>query len=226
MTTMEKLEIHEAASSGDYDALQEIIKCGKFDVNLGDIDWGDKTPLHWACQKGFVECVRLLLDNGANGTAKTVTGWTPAHFAAESGRITALRALQASNVRVDKKDNYGCTPRRLAEIYDHQECVKFLQQAEQEIAARRQTLGDVSSDDEMTERPVTEVKPDEKTTATPTPPVIKDFTTPPPTVSKGFKTPIPTISKGFKTATPTISKGFTTLGGKGRKKPRIVASKI
>ncbi|CAL1545237.1 unnamed protein product [Lymnaea stagnalis] len=178
MTTMEKLEIHEAASSGDYDALQEIIKCGKFDVNLGDLDWGDKTPLHWACQKGFVECVRLLLDNGANGTARTVTGWTPAHFAAESGRITALRALQASNVRVDKRDNYGCTPKRLAEIYDHQECVKFLQQAEQEIAERRQTLGgEESSGDEreITDRPVTEVKTEDKTIVAP--PIVRKGST-------------------------------------------------
>uniref|UniRef100_A0A2C9JHK7 Uncharacterized protein n=1 Tax=Biomphalaria glabrata TaxID=6526 RepID=A0A2C9JHK7_BIOGL len=148
MTSMIGLEIHEAASLGDHDALEEYIKSGRFDINQGDLNWGDKTPLHWASQKGFAECVRLLLDNGAFGLARTETGWTPAHFAAESGRITVLRALHASNVRVDKKDNYGCTPRRLAEIYDHQDCIKFLQQAEQEIAERRHNLGLLNSSDE------------------------------------------------------------------------------
>lgn len=46
------LEIHEAASLGDHDALEEYIKSGRFDINQGDLNWGDKTPLHWASQKG------------------------------------------------------------------------------------------------------------------------------------------------------------------------------
>ena len=48
------LEIHEAASTGDYDCLEELVISGKFDLNLGDEDWGNKTPLHWACQKGIL----------------------------------------------------------------------------------------------------------------------------------------------------------------------------
>ncbi|XP_059149455.1 ankyrin repeat domain-containing protein 66-like [Physella acuta] len=155
MTSMVGLEIHEAASVGDFDSLEELIKSGKFDVNTGDEDWNRKTPLHWACQRGFVECIRLLLDNGAKGTVRTETGWTPAHCAAETGKVTALRALHAANIRVDKKDNYGCTPRRLAEIYGHHECVKFLIQAEQEIEERRQALGLTDSTDEETEEDTT-----------------------------------------------------------------------
>lgn len=49
---MAGLELHEAASTGDYDVLEEYLKTGKFDVNLKDADWGDRTPLHWACAKG------------------------------------------------------------------------------------------------------------------------------------------------------------------------------
>ena len=77
---------------------------------------------------GYVECVRLLLEYGAKGTARTDTGWTPAHFAAESGKLTAIRALYTGGVSVCRKDVYGCTPRRVAEVYNHQECVKFLTQ--------------------------------------------------------------------------------------------------
>ncbi|RUS75140.1 hypothetical protein EGW08_017103, partial [Elysia chlorotica] len=78
------LEVHEAASTGDYDSLEEYLSTGKYDLNLGDEDWGNKTALHWACQRGYVECIRLLLEHGAK-PVRTVTGWTPAHFAAETG---------------------------------------------------------------------------------------------------------------------------------------------
>ena len=81
----------------------------------------------WLFYTGFVECIRLLLDHGAQGTAVTDTGWTPAHFAAETGKLTVLRALHNAGISVIKKDIYGDSPRRLAEIYGHVECVKFLE---------------------------------------------------------------------------------------------------
>lgn len=46
------LEIHDAASTGDYDSLEEYLKSGKFDVNLKDEEWNNRTALHWACAKG------------------------------------------------------------------------------------------------------------------------------------------------------------------------------
>lgn len=69
-----------------------------------------------------------MLDHGANGTARSDTGWTPAHFAAETGKLTVLRALYSASIPVGMKDKYGDTPRRIAEIYGHTECVKFLDQ--------------------------------------------------------------------------------------------------
>ena len=77
---------------------------------------------------GFVECIRLLLEHGAKGTARTTTGWTPAHCAAESNRIPALRALHAAHVPVDLQDKHGDTPRRIATIYGHHDCAKYLLQ--------------------------------------------------------------------------------------------------
>jgi ankyrin repeat protein len=49
---MSGLEIHEAASTGDFDSLEEYLRSGKFDVNLPDVEWGNRTALHWACAKG------------------------------------------------------------------------------------------------------------------------------------------------------------------------------
>ena len=56
------LEIHDAASTGDYDALEEFVKTGKYDVNLKDIDASNRTALHWACQKGKVYEKMLVAD--------------------------------------------------------------------------------------------------------------------------------------------------------------------
>ena len=46
------LELHDAATTGDYDAIRDYIRSGKFYINLGDIDVSNRTALHWACQKG------------------------------------------------------------------------------------------------------------------------------------------------------------------------------
>ena len=42
----------------------EPIKC-KLDPNLADSD-GDRTPLHWAAARGYIECIKLLLQYGAS----------------------------------------------------------------------------------------------------------------------------------------------------------------
>lgn len=75
-----------------------------------------------------MNCINALLEHGAHGTARMDMGWTPAHLAAEAGKIHALRALHMAGVSVTKKDNYGDRPSRLAEIYAHTECVKYLHQ--------------------------------------------------------------------------------------------------
>ncbi|KAL4237161.1 Ankyrin repeats (3 copies) [Mactra antiquata] len=126
------LEIHDAASTGDYDTLEEYLKSGKLDVNLKDVEWGSRTALHWACSKGFVECIRLLLEYGASGTTRSDSGWTAAHFAAETGKVHALRALYNNSIPIGLPDKYGDTPKRIAEMYGHTDCVKFLEHAEEE----------------------------------------------------------------------------------------------
>ncbi|ESO95890.1 hypothetical protein LOTGIDRAFT_144404 [Lottia gigantea] len=125
---MAGLEIHEAAATGDHEALEDFLKTKKFNVNLKDVEYHKKTALHWACARGYSECVRILLDYGAKGTSRTDEGWTPAHSAAEAGRTAALRALHTANIPVNRKDKYGDKPRRIAVIYGHAETVKYLAQ--------------------------------------------------------------------------------------------------
>ncbi|XP_063771308.1 ankyrin repeat domain-containing protein 66 [Pseudophryne corroboree] len=125
-------EIHQAAALGDYDLVFEILKKGLHDPNCKDIDWNDRTALHWAASRGQSDTVKLLIDYGARPCLRTDIGWTPAHFAAESGKLGVLRTLHSLHAPIDSTDLQGDTPRRIAEMYGHKDCVKFLETAEVE----------------------------------------------------------------------------------------------
>ncbi|XP_062974587.1 ankyrin repeat domain-containing protein 66 [Elgaria multicarinata webbii] len=125
-------ELHEAVALGDYDIVDNILKRGLCDPNCKDMDWGDRTPLHWAAAKGHSKTVKLLVEHGARLCLRTEAGWTPAHFGAESGRLGVLKTLHTLHAPIDAADLYGDTPRRIAEIYGHKDCVKFLEMAEVE----------------------------------------------------------------------------------------------
>ncbi|XP_075057437.1 ankyrin repeat domain-containing protein 66 isoform X3 [Mixophyes fleayi] len=120
-------ELHQAAALGDYDLVSDILKKGLHDPNYKDIDWNDRTALHWAASKGQSDTVKLLIDYGARLCLRTDIGWTPAHFAAESGKLSVLRTLHSLHAPIDATDIHGDTPCRIAEMYGHKDCVKFLE---------------------------------------------------------------------------------------------------
>ncbi|XP_016082798.1 ankyrin repeat domain-containing protein 66 [Ornithorhynchus anatinus] len=132
---MEMTELHEAVALGDYDLVEKILKKGSCNPNYKDVDWNDRTPLHWAAIKGQTEMVKLLIDYGARPCLTTDVGWTAAHFAAESGRLGVLRTLHALHAAIDAPDFFGDTPKRIAQIYGQKDCVKFLETAEAECRA-------------------------------------------------------------------------------------------
>lgn len=76
---------------------------------------------------GHVSCVEKLLEHGADGEMRMSGGWTPAHCAAEKGSVAILKALVENGMSITKKDNTGDTPKRVAQIYGHKECVKFIE---------------------------------------------------------------------------------------------------
>ena len=51
---MNGLELHEAATLGDYDSLDDYVSSGRFDLNMKDPEWQNRTALHWACAKGRI----------------------------------------------------------------------------------------------------------------------------------------------------------------------------
>lgn len=57
-------------------------------------------------------------------------GWTPAHCAAEVGRADVLEVLAEYSADLFAADNYGDTPKKIAEVYGHDHCVDFLERYE------------------------------------------------------------------------------------------------
>ncbi|XP_061482186.1 ankyrin repeat domain-containing protein 66 isoform X3 [Rhineura floridana] len=102
---------------------------------------------------GHSKIIRLLVEHGAHLCLRTEAGWTAAHFAAESGKLGVLRILHSLHAPVDAADLYGDTPKRIAEIYGHKDCAKFLEMAEVacreycQIAKLKGTQLDVEDED-------------------------------------------------------------------------------
>jgi ankyrin repeat protein len=42
---------------------------------------GGRTPLHYACEHGYIDIVRALIKSGANVNIGDKSGWTPIHLA-------------------------------------------------------------------------------------------------------------------------------------------------
>ncbi|XP_046858661.1 ankyrin repeat domain-containing protein 66-like [Xenia sp. Carnegie-2017] len=125
-----ELLLHEAAANGDdrrIEELQSFIKRGTILINVTDEGWGNRTPLHCAAERGNSRCVKLLLESGANPYSRMTGGWTPAHCAAEAGKFDILKTLIHHGTEIGIEDDFGDSPRNIAEIYGHEECAQLLQ---------------------------------------------------------------------------------------------------
>lgn len=76
-------------------------------ANVNVIDYKGKTPLHRACQAGFLKITKLLLDNKAGIEIADDKGWTPLFDAAYHGRTEtiALMLKHKANLHHTNKQN-------------------------------------------------------------------------------------------------------------------------
>ena len=73
----------------------------------------EATPLHWACERGAHDVMRLLLDHtpAANTELVDDCGRTPLHVATENDMLReAMMLVKECGVRVDCRDRRGRTP--------------------------------------------------------------------------------------------------------------------
>ena len=102
----DQLRLLIATKSGRVKKVREILECGKCTVNCTDSDgW---TPLHWACFRGQVDVVWVLVSEfKADMTIRTPFGNTPLMIARHDNVVNAL--LSGYQCPVDAKGRNGYT---------------------------------------------------------------------------------------------------------------------
>uniref|UniRef100_A0A8D2L4M7 Ankyrin repeat and sterile alpha motif domain containing 3 n=1 Tax=Varanus komodoensis TaxID=61221 RepID=A0A8D2L4M7_VARKO len=85
------LDLHTAASIGQYEVVKEGIQCREIDLNQRNC--GGWTPLMYASYIGHDTIVHMLLEAGANVNTPTPEGQTPLMLAASCGNESVASFL-------------------------------------------------------------------------------------------------------------------------------------
>ena len=116
--------LSEACRTGDASAARRLIEQG------GDIESKAGTlgrhHLAVAAACGNVECVKVLLQAGANKEARDLVDESALHLATTNGHAECARLLLEAGANKDARNFYLWTPLHFAVDGDHRECVKVL----------------------------------------------------------------------------------------------------
>ena len=119
--------LRDAATRGDVDTLRALLDAECDTTEIDSLDWVGKAPLMYAAQGGHTECVRLLLEHGADVNKPSASRSTAAHYAAERGhKETLLALLDDVGCDVDARGSWGMTPLMWAAQEGHTECTQLL----------------------------------------------------------------------------------------------------
>eukprot|EP01039_Chlorochromonas_danica_P002216 gene2216-2420_t len=102
--------IHSAAFLGDIDLLQKLVQSLPIPDKIDELDESGMTPLHWACVAGQLECVRLLLDHGADIDALNGGLNSPLLLAAAMGKHSVVLFLlnYGADIEVRNLKDFDC----------------------------------------------------------------------------------------------------------------------
>ena len=118
---------------GSVVAVKSDISSGR-DVNAKMEDDGS-TPLHFAATKGYLQVMKILIDNGANVNAKNKNGLTPLHYAVDVNYSSSrncekvVKLLMDNGADISIKGNNGLTPLDLATINGYLDVMVIIKKA-------------------------------------------------------------------------------------------------
>ena len=107
---------------------KEIVKLltEKAQVSVNRKIFGGWQPIHYACEEGHTDIVKLLLDHGAEINTATNNGWQAIHHAANKGHTDIVKLLLDHNAKVNATTNNGWQAIHLAAEQGHTDIVKLL----------------------------------------------------------------------------------------------------
>lgn len=113
--------------------IKSLLKERKLNPNV--LNFSGVGPLHEACYYGYLKCVRLLVDNGADVHFADSEGWTPLFAAVCGGHMEIVKFLTENKAVVNCADIYGVTPLRVAVVVGSLEMVEYLVKQGAEVMA-------------------------------------------------------------------------------------------
>ncbi|XP_076466512.1 transient receptor potential cation channel subfamily A member 1 homolog [Babylonia areolata] len=120
----EQTPIHLAAKYGRTSIVREIV--GRDKSTLNDEDEDSNTALHLAAEFGHTRVAEILLELGADVSARNYNQWTPLDLAASKGWTKTCSVLLNNDAHVDPTDKNKTTPLHLASRYGHARVVELL----------------------------------------------------------------------------------------------------
>lgn len=93
-------------------------------ANARNID--GSTPLCFACSKGSIQCVQLLIEAGAEVNPTLTVTFPPLHEAALNGHLHCVEMLLQLGADLEKSENQFGTALHVACIRGYAECVQSL----------------------------------------------------------------------------------------------------
>jgi len=120
--------LHFASFFGQPAAARLLIERGS-DVHAVSPSFGNVMPLHSAAAAPSVEIVRLLLDAGADPSARQSGGFTPLQAAAQHGDAEMARALLEHGADPAAASDDGRTALSIAEEKGHDDVAALLRPA-------------------------------------------------------------------------------------------------
>jgi len=121
--------LHYVSGSGRMEVACYLLDQG---ADIDAIDSTGETALHWACTRGYLGMVEVLVSRGANPALADCIEWTPLIGAAYSGHMAVvghLLRIKAVRATIDAQDCEGRTALCLAAYYGHVGVVKLLVEA-------------------------------------------------------------------------------------------------
>ena len=117
-------ELHEAAVFGEVGRARKALAQGDH-IDVKGSDGG--TPIYASCKNGWPECVKFLLENGADKDMPEDRNLcTPVWIACRNEHPECLKVLLEAGADKEKTNKYGETPLYIACSYGNAECVQIL----------------------------------------------------------------------------------------------------
>jgi ankyrin repeat protein len=138
--------LHPAARRGNEAAVKALIAA---EVDINAVNENGSSPLQIAAHgreageshlSGHEVVVRILIEEGAEVTAKDLYSYTALHLAADNGNMTVVKLLLENRADVDAKEEDNWTALHLAAQNGHEAVVELLLERGADVTARS-TIG-------------------------------------------------------------------------------------